>query len=205
MPEGVNGSFYIFAVIIFLMILLLVWLISRMVRNNKKDNPLRDAQEQEARLFKLYQNLEDMMDSFESYVLEQQETIDEAVNRVMDVEKRLQSVYARLDKLGENESRAQEIQASGLAPLPHKSTANVQHVDIQTPDEDDMLSYINPSEPDDTLPEPEPGPDTPAARHQRVLDMYRAGKAPEDIARELGLTRGETSMIISMSKERYLW
>ncbi len=64
------GEWYLFAVFVFLLAALLIWFYKRTPRSQKKRE--EKSFEREAKLFKLYQNIEDLMDGFEEYVEELQ-------------------------------------------------------------------------------------------------------------------------------------
>ena len=75
-----NITHYMFAFFVFVLICVCIWLFGKVMRGGSKDD--KNNYEKEQRLFKLYQNVEDMMSSFEEYVEEAQSKIDESLKRV---------------------------------------------------------------------------------------------------------------------------
>ncbi len=71
-------SGYVFAFYVFLLVCAGVWFYFKMVRSYKKSKDDGNY-EKEQRIFKLYQNVEDMMTSFEEYVEESKEQINKAM------------------------------------------------------------------------------------------------------------------------------
>ncbi len=69
-PGNTMTEWYFFAVFVFLLAALLIWFYKRTPRSQKKRE--EKSFEREAKLFKLYQNIEDLMDGFEEYVEELQ-------------------------------------------------------------------------------------------------------------------------------------
>ena len=70
-------SHYVFAFYVFLLICAVLWIASRVIQSRKRDD--KSSYEKEQRLFKLYQNIEDMMNSFEEYVEEVKREINESM------------------------------------------------------------------------------------------------------------------------------
>ncbi|MDD5017607.1 MAG: hypothetical protein PHO15_05870 [Eubacteriales bacterium] len=76
-------SHYLFVFYVFLLVCAVIWFIGRMTRNKKQDD--KSNYEKEQRLFKLYQNVEDMMNGFEEYAEEAKKQIDESVAKALSL------------------------------------------------------------------------------------------------------------------------
>lgn len=73
-----NYTYYLFAFYVFLLVCATIWFYGRVMRRSKaKDG----AEEKERQLFKLYQNVEDMLGGFEAYAEEAKAAIDERLKQ----------------------------------------------------------------------------------------------------------------------------
>ena len=70
---------FVFAFYVFLLVGVLIWFYARVTRGGKKKDS--GAQEKEQHLFKLYQNVEDMLGGFEEYAEEARTAIDERLKQ----------------------------------------------------------------------------------------------------------------------------
>ena len=88
---------FVFSFFIFILLCLAIILYAKMVRPAKsKEDPGNDK---EKRLYKLYQNLEDMMNGIEEYVEEARKEIDESKGKIMaTLDKAMQMQKELLDK-----------------------------------------------------------------------------------------------------------
>lgn len=68
---------YVFAFYVLLLICAGVWFFSKITRNKKRED--KSSYEKEQRLFQLYQNVEDMMTSFEEYVEEAKNELNQTI------------------------------------------------------------------------------------------------------------------------------
>ena len=65
---------YTFTLYVFLLVCAAIWLFGRVMRKSKKED--KNGYEKEQRLFKLYQNVEDMLGMFEEYAEEAKKEIE---------------------------------------------------------------------------------------------------------------------------------
>ena len=74
-----NITHYIFAFYVFILVCAVIWLYGRVTHAEKKND--KSSYEKEQRLFKMYQNIEDMLSSFEEYTEEAKAEIDERLKQ----------------------------------------------------------------------------------------------------------------------------
>lgn len=170
-------TYYSFAFFVFVLLCILVWFYGRVTR--KKADP--GSQEKEQRLFRLYQNIEDMMAGFEEYAESAKKEISEGLGKLNAA-------------LGETKS----------APVqPVKQPEYVKPAEYSSPP-----GYVKPTEyarPSEYVNTPE----QPAARQQdesklkteeRISLLIQRGLNKGEIAKELGLSIREVSLIMDIKK-----
>lgn len=102
-------QYYIFAGFIGLMLFALLFWYKRTPKARLPRKEAEQLAEKEAKLFKLYQNLEDMMDSFESYVEQQTAHIEEKAQAIATAEKQVDELAGRMQAaLHQSEERWEE-------------------------------------------------------------------------------------------------
>lgn len=84
---------YMFAFFVFLLVCGCIWLFGRVVRRDKKQDT--GTYEKEQRLFKLFQNVEDMMSGFEEYVEETKKEMDSRIARMERISAQAESAVDR--------------------------------------------------------------------------------------------------------------
>lgn len=72
-------TYYIFALYVFLLACGVIWFYGRVMRADKKKD--KEGYEKEQRLFRMYQNIEDMLGGFEEYAEEAKAAIEESLKR----------------------------------------------------------------------------------------------------------------------------
>ena len=93
-------GYYVFAFFIFLLICAVIWFFSKTVRTSKKDEKSDFGKEQQ--LFKLYQNVEDMMTSFEEYIEEAKTELNQKISEITSMLDKLNSTANDIE-LNKNE------------------------------------------------------------------------------------------------------
>ena len=73
-------TYYLFALFVFLLVCAAIWFFSKIYKGAKKEETNDYAKEQ--RLYKLYQNVEDMMTSFEEYVEQSKAELDQKLSQI---------------------------------------------------------------------------------------------------------------------------
>jgi len=82
-------EWYLFAIFVFALIYILILLYSKHISRKYPD--ISEYKQREERLFKLYQNIEDLMDSFEEYVEEVRESL------LKDIEEKRKEIKEELN------------------------------------------------------------------------------------------------------------
>lgn len=151
---------YTFAFYVFILVCGAILLLGKVLRSSKKNE--KGNYEKEQRLFKLYQNVEDMMTSFEEYVEEAQAKIDESYNRVLNTMEKPQTL----------ENPIEPVQVKVLeevrAPIETVSTVPDMALDMPT---DKAVSYL-----------------------------LQQGFTKEEIAKKLGISNREVTLIMGLKK-----
>lgn len=148
---------YSFAFFVFVLVCVLILLYGRISRGKKKDDA--GSFEKEQRLFRLYQNIEDMLGSFEEYAEESKKEISRGLERM----------EALKDEANESEQKAENT--ADISQMPAKSA------DIKPEQSDSALK------PEDRIPL-----------------LIEKGMKKNEIAKELGLTIREVTLIMDIKK-----
>ena len=166
---------YIFAAFIFLLLCALLFLYRRFVvlPKGKKADAETEAQgkEKEERLFRLYQNIEEMMDNFEGYIEDTREQMDSMKGQM----ERQQSAIEELIRRAEaTEARAQSTLDGMHAADRHQPKAELnQQVQEKYP--------------------VEPGR---KGKQDAVRDLLNKGMTVEQIAQKLELSINEVKLVV---------
>ncbi len=154
----------------------------------KTPRPVSPAQtqeklfEREARLLRMYQNLEDLMDSFESYVEEEQGKIAAERKAVEEAGAQARVVWDDVRKRAlEQPTRVNPPRAASAAPAKPESAK---------PDPGEVIAA------QDNAPRPPLRPRS--QKRERVLSLHEQGMTPEDISREMGIAMAEVMLIIGL-------
>ena len=202
-----NYTHFIFAFYVFLLVCGAIWFSGRVMRTEKKKD--RSSYEKEHRLFVMYQNVEDMLDSFEGYAEEAKAGIDERLNQV---ETLIEDLRRELEG-----QRAPQKKQEIAAPLREER--------VETPDTEP--APVMEKQPDKTLPAPDRAqresapapqptaqaheekrqkaektpPDKPKPKTPELIQQYaEQGMSKEEIAKALGISKREVSLIMEIKK-----
>ena len=157
---------FAFAFFIFVLVCLIILLYAKMARPSKNRDDA--ASDKEKRLFKLYQNLEDMMNSIEEYM-------DEAKKEIAQDKERISALLDEATRMQKGPI-VQEIKPREEPPVKEiKEPAVVK---------------------EDTAAKPLRS----MKKNDLVLYMKKEGMDDDKIAKELGISRGEVSLILGIKK-----
>lgn len=201
--------YYIFAFYVFLLVCGAIWFYGRVSRTDKKKD--QDTYEKEHRLFMMYQNVEDMLDGFEEYAEEAKSGIDE---RLGQVESLIESLRKEWESLREQVAKAQEskpVQAE-------RQEINVQPAPAPIDRPEDIIQPAPDNRQPETVPEPAPKSesradvekiqkvgkapsDKPKLKTPDLIQQYaEQGMSKEEIAKALGISKREVSLIMEIKK-----
>lgn len=143
---------YSFAFFVFLLACLLIWFYKRMSRGGKKTD--QGSYEREQRLFRLYQNVEDMLNSFEEYTEAAKAEIDKNIEKMNAMIKNNAALTDKTPEAPVNSEKSVSLGESGTEMKP-----------------DEMIPLL-----------------------------VKKGMGKNEIAKQLGLTVREVSMIMDFKK-----
>lgn len=198
-------SYFLLALLIFILVVATLILYDRLKRSRNADEG-GTIKEKEQRLFKLYQNLEDMILSIEEYV---DETKEDLARERDTLRREQENLYGLLEQqvpyssVKEKETAAlnrQDINAGAPlgAPLgaPSGSPLPVTKKNEWKQTTVHAASDVNEKMPDKgNIMEPRKKQNN---KVEDVRRLCREGLQEEAIAKELGLSRGEVSLIVGM-------
>jgi len=140
----------------------------------KKIRPKEDKTEssqREQRLFMLYQNLEEMMDDMEVFMEKARTEMAEQKHETADMLEQMEQLYSKLME------HKQEI----IPPAPPKKRGRPRKQQLTVVPVDGRPMLVK-------------------SKHERVRELMAQGATEESIARQLGISKGEVSLIAGMKK-----
>ena len=159
--------------------------------------------EREARLFQLFQNIEDMMDGFDSYVEETQAALEmekiEFLREKEEITRMHAQVLALLGQFREEVQRASETvrqdALDGHSPMGSVSPSAREEQDSAKAQAASVSAAPKvPERPALPMPVTEPV----GARAVSIWNLYCEGKTSADIARELGMSQTEVGLTLKL-------
>lgn len=172
---------FLFAFFVFILLFALLFTYNRLKAKTPNSGASPEAQGRERQLFALYQNLEDMLSGMEEYVEGARAEIAEKLEQAQEKCKLAEELYAKLnDALGAGVFAQISAPAAETAKAARGSRA------------------AKPAQPPGGPAAPEPAKDM--TKHDRVWLMKSEGASPDEIARELGVSRGEVRLILGIKK-----
>jgi len=157
-------TYYVFAFFVFILVCLAIWFSSRVGRKRKNE---KDEYAKEQRLFKLYQNVEDMMNGFEEYVEEAKAELDEKIEIALkELKEDKRPKNAELIEMPEIVEPQQKVQEHMSLTKNKKQSGRTEQKNDKT---DDLIA-----------------------------DLMDKGLEIDDIAKKLGMSRRELSLIMKM-------
>jgi hypothetical protein len=175
-------TYYAFATYVFLLICTGLWIFGRGSRSGKKNNKdNKSAYEKEQRLFTLYQNVEDMLGSFEEFAVETKKETEETLKKAARLLEEAKGLSAELDSLrraAEQSEKTAAVQESPDAPLPETV------------------------KPDGKRPAPAlAGSEAPLRINEKIALLDAQGLGATDIAKTLGISVREVTLAFDMIRK----
>lgn len=169
----INFTHYQFAFFVFVLVCIAIVLFKKTKNSSVTDEKV--FHEKEKRLFKLYQNIEDMMTSAEEYMEESRESIAKD-------KKDIENMFKKVDKL-------------------HKVVQldierNQQYIDIKSK----QVKRTNVVTQSTEAPNNKPATKTHMSKNELVKYLSEEGLDTEQISKELGISKGEVELIIGLNR-----
>lgn len=182
-------SAYLFVTYVFLLLSVTIWLLGRVLKKSKKAREIDKASyEKEQKLFTLYQNVEDMLASFEEYV---EETQNESDKNMAEMKRMLEDVKQLAQTLKTGSSPAESKEPAVMAPMEKQEEPADERIE--------SLHLV--------APVPLKIPDQPARpaaykmsrTGSRVLELRANGMDQNQIAKHLGISIREVSLAMKIA------
>ena len=202
-----NYIHFVFASYVFLLVCGAIWFYGRVMRSDKKKD--KSSYEKEHRLFVMYQNVEDMLDSFEEYAEGAKSGIDERLTQVETLIEDLRRECERLREVPVREepkaAPAQEKRQEEIDPKP--APLDKQEEPKQSAPEHIQQESMFKSAPetkretDTAKPQKESPAEKPKLKTPDLIQQYaEQGMSKEEIAKSLGISMREVSLIMEIKK-----
>lgn len=190
-----QAGYYIFAVFVCLLLAAVIFLNDRLKRSRSEEES-EAIKAKEKRLFSLYQNLEDMIESMEEYIDEAQREIRREKEDVIFL---IEKAAAREQAyLCEQETEQNDATAFGIDELVDDDSEieAMQSVEDEHQGGGDILPADGAVDEDGKKPQKKTG--RQANKIDDVKRLYLSGLGAEAISKELGLSYGEVSLILNI-------
>ena len=162
-------TYYAFAFFVFLLVCAAIWFYSRVTGNREKKD--KSSYEKEQRLFQMYQNIEDMLGSFEEYAEEAKADIEERL-------KQAEALINGVQSAPQNRPENHRAVGSYSKPVPE------ERVEMTLPKKNIRSTS-----------------DKPKNKMEDLIPQYLAkGMSKEEIAKVLGISSREISLIMEIKK-----
>ena len=198
---------FAFAFFVFLLVLVLIWFYARVTRGSRKKEG--GAQDKEQHLFKLYQNIEDMLGGFEEYAEEAKTAIDERLKQAEALIAAAKDISAAAKSQA---STAGAISKAAAVPEPEK-TPETQEIKpepkaakkpalkrAQQPvEEQPAQESREEAKPPQKTAKGAAGKTRPN-KDEEIAQYAAQGMSKEEIARALGISTREVSLIMQVKK-----
>lgn len=196
-----NITHYGFAFFVFILLLCAIWFYARVTQTNKKGN--KGGYEKEQQLFKLYQNIEDMLGGFEEYVEEAKADIDK---RIMQAE----TVFAGSRPAQETKPAVSEAKAPP-AEAQKPAAPEVKKPEAKKPAQEAIKKHAlktagrpfaeNAADHKEPKKSENSGAGKPKQKIEELIPQYIAkGMTKEEVAKALGISTKEVSLIMELKK-----
>ena len=180
---------YLFAGFVGLLAAAVVFMIDRLKRSRHSSEDM--IKEKERRLFTLYQNLEDMIDSVEEYVEEAKESIEKDKNRMSEMLQRAERLAANLAEPRPRRAAKDDEKTSGTSRAAEAADAMPAA----------PAARKSPPARKETAKGQTKSMSAGAGKISEVRRLQKQGLDEEKIAQELSLSRGEVSLILGLHKK----
>jgi hypothetical protein len=169
----IDITYYLFAFFVFILVCIAIVLFKKIKNpNDVNDNTFH---EKEKRLFKLYQNIEDMMTSAEEYMEEARNSIAVDKKEIQEIEYKVDELYKTIQlDIKNNKEYFESIKEE----IPISNTNNVSTPIAKT----------------------QPVVKSQMSKNELVKYLHEEGLDTEEISKELGISKGEVELIIGLNR-----
>ncbi len=181
-------SAYLFATYVFILLCVTIWLFGRVLKKSKKAREIeKTGFEKEKKLFTLYQNVEDMLASFEEYVEETQSETDKTITE-------MQKILQEVKRL------AASLQVGSAAIEAAEPVAVAETHDESTVQRTESLHLVAPMplKISDEARKPASPPKL-SRTGSKVLELRANGLEQNEIAKQLGISVREVSLAMKIA------
>lgn len=182
-------SAYLFVTYVFILLCVTIWLLGRVLRKSKRARETeKTGFEKEQKLFTLYQNVEDMLASFEEYV---EETQSESDKTIAEMQKILEEVKRLAGCLRTASTAGETAEPVAVAVQIHEEPV-VQWTE--------SLHLVAPM-PLKISDEPRKPASTPklSKTGSKVLELRANGLEQSEIAKQLGISVREVTLAMKIA------
>lgn len=164
----INFTHYVFAFFIFMLVLVIIYISKKVEGKNSGDS--NAFYEKEKRLFKLYQNLEDIITSSEEYMEETRSEVAADREKISQMQEKISHIYR--DVRAEIESKAHDnVIIKREKTEPAFNISEIPKEAKKGRNKNELVRYLN----------------------DKGMDV-------EQISKELGISKGEVVLIISLNR-----
>lgn len=179
---------YAFAAYVFLLVCGGIWFFGKVFNSGKKNGNDKTAYEKEQHLFTLYQNVEDMLNSFEEYAEQTKKETEQTLKRAEDMLEEVRRLSERLD--GQQPGAGQ----TGLKAAPPQPAQR----EAQPWETEQAAAVQRKTLPPDEM-DTSAGPPLKTNDKIRLLDAQGLGAT--DIAKTLGISVREVTLVLEMIRK----
>ncbi len=175
---------YAFASYVFVLVCAGLWFYGRVSRSGRKNKGDKSAYEKEQRLFTLYQNVEDMLGSFEEFAEETKKETAQTLKKaalLLEEAKGLSAELKSLRQAAQQNNKTADAQPAAAAPLPETAR----------PDQ-------KPSAP---APDAAAVTEAPLKINEKIALLDAQGLGATDIAKTLGISVREVTLALDMIRK----
>ena len=182
-------SAYLFATYVFILLCVTIWLFGKVLKKSKKAREIeKTGFEKEQKLFTLYQNVEDMLASFEEYVEETQSETDKTITEMQKILQEVKRLAASL-QVGSADSEAAEPVAVAVQIHDESAVQRTESLHLVAP----MPLKI----PDEAR--KPASPPKLSRTGSKVLELRANGLEQNEIAKQLGISVREVSLAMKIA------
>jgi hypothetical protein len=194
-----NLDYYVFAAYVFLLACAGIWLLGRVLKKSKKGNgEQHTSNEKEQKLFNLYQNVEDMLSSFEEYVEEAKSDTDKSMAKMQEMLEETRSLTEQLKTMQSSTPISVKAPANHTQRISEEAALRAELTD--TIKADKQVS----AEPQTVPVQPRPVPLRQTTERKvsktsdKVAELSAQGFAQNEIARRLGISVREVTLALKI-------
>jgi len=182
-------TYYAFAAYVFLLVCAGIWFSAKIFRGGKtKDD--RSSYEKEQHLFTLYQNVEDMLNSFEELADETKKGTEEALKKAEEMMEEARRLSAQIKAAGEP-----------TASFPEKPKGVQWSVDQDEPQPEQAPMWEPPQKPAPATEDANlSGP--PLKMNEKILLLSAQGLGATEIAKTLGVSVREVTLALELGRNK---